>query len=63
MSMEKREFEKEKEAIKAQIHKLFHSQMDIFTWDVPENNETRSAALIIEAMQEALNELKKERQV
>lgn len=61
MSIEKREFEKEKEAIKAQVHKLFHSQMDIFSWDVPENNEARSAVLILDAMQEALDELKKEK--
>jgi hypothetical protein len=34
--------------------------MKIFDWDIPENDDRASAELIIDVMQEAIDELKKE---
>jgi len=32
--------------------------MKIFDWDIPENDDRKSAELIIDAMQEAIDEIK-----
>ncbi|SFV89665.1 hypothetical protein MNB_SV-4-220 [hydrothermal vent metagenome] len=56
--------EKEFEAMKSEIHKeiraIFKTNMKIFDWDIPENDDRASAELILGAMQEALDTLKEE---
>ena len=56
--------EKELEAMRGEIEKevraIFKANMKIFDWDIPENDDRRSAQLIIETMQESLNTLKAE---
>jgi ribosomal protein S2 len=34
--------------------------MKIFDWDIPENDDRKSAELIVQTMQEALDEVKQE---
>ncbi|MBN2964797.1 hypothetical protein JWV37_08385 [Sulfurospirillum sp. T05] len=61
MKIERKEYEKEKEAIIAEVEEVFHNRMRIFTWDVPENDALVAAEFIIKAMQEAIDRLKKEK--
>lgn len=56
---EEKELEKRKEEIQKDVYGVFRSNMDIFGWDIPENDEKKSAALILDAMQEALDEIKR----
>ena len=56
--------EKELEAMKSEIEKeiraIFKTNMKIFDWDIPENDDRASAQMILETMQEALDTLKAE---
>lgn len=56
---EEKELEKRKEEIQKDVYGVFRNNMDIFGWDIPENDEKKSAALILDAMQEALDEIKR----
>jgi len=58
MTPQKQEIEKQKDEIKAEVLTVFKANMKIFDWDIPENDDRRSAELILEAMQEALDEIK-----
>lgn len=46
--------------ITKEIRAIFKTNMKIFDWDIPENDDRESAQIILEVMQEALDELKKE---
>jgi len=56
--------EKELEAMRSEIEKeirgIFKANMKIFDWDIPENDDRKSAELIAQTMQEALDTLKAE---
>ena len=56
--------EKELEAMRGEIEKeiraIFKANMKIFDWDIPENDDRKSAELIAQTMQEALDTLKAE---
>ena len=56
--------EKELEAMRSEIEKeirgIFKANMKIFDWDIPENDDRKSAELIAQTMQEALETLKAE---
>ncbi len=56
----KKELESRKDEIKAEIKALFEANQHITGWDVPENDEKEAAKLLLEVMQEAFEELKKE---
>jgi len=59
MTPQQQEIEKNKSDIKEQIIKVFEHNLTIFDWDIPENDDKKSAHLIFEVMQESMNELKK----
>jgi len=56
--------EKEIQAMQSEITKelraIFKANMKIFDWDIPENDDKKSAQLILEVMQNALDEIKAE---
>jgi len=60
MTPQEQEINKMKSEIKKEVRLAFKANMKIFDWDIPENDDRKSAELIIEVMQEAINELKQE---
>jgi hypothetical protein len=60
MTPQQQEIEKMKPEIKKEVRLAFKANMKIFDWDIPENNDRASAELIIDAMQEAIDELRAE---
>jgi hypothetical protein len=60
MTPEEQQIEKSKESIKAELRLIFKANMKIFDWNIPENNDRKSAELISSVMQAALDELKEE---
>ncbi|SFV52091.1 hypothetical protein MNB_SV-6-1351 [hydrothermal vent metagenome] len=60
MTPQEQEIDKMKREIKKEVFLAFKSNMKIFDWDIPENNDRKSAELIIAVMQEAIDELKEE---
>jgi hydroxylamine reductase (hybrid-cluster protein) len=58
MRFEEKELAKQKEEIQRDVYKIFKNNLDIFGWDIPENDSKKSASLIIEAMEEAIKEIK-----
>jgi hypothetical protein len=60
MTPQQQEIEKMKPEIKKEVRLAFKANMKIFDWDIPENNDRASAELIIDAMQEAVDELRAE---
>jgi len=60
MTPEEKEIEKMKSSIKTELRLIFKANMKIFDWDIPENNDRKSAELISTVMQDALDELKQE---
>ena len=58
MTPQAQEIEKQKDEIKDEIVTVFKANMKIFDWDIPENDDRKSAELIIDAMQEAIDEIK-----
>lgn len=58
MKMEEKEFIRRKDVIKKSVHEVFNSNMDIFTWNIPENSEKISARLILKAMEEGMDEIR-----
>jgi len=60
LTPQKQEINKMKPEIKKEVRLAFKTNMKIFDWDIPENDDRVSAQMIIEAMQEAVNELKEE---
>ena len=60
MTPQEQEIEKMEPEIKKEVCLAFKKNMKIFDWDIPENDDRIAAIMIIDAMQEALNELKAE---
>jgi len=60
MTPQAQEIEKMKPEIKKEVRLAFKANMKIFDWDIPENDDRKSAELIIAAMQEAIDELRTE---
>ena len=60
MTPPEQEIEKMKSSIKTELRLIFKANMKIFDWDIPENDDRKSAELIISTMQEVIDELKQE---
>ncbi len=60
MSVQEKEMEKMKGEITKEIRLVFKANMKIFDWDIPENDDRKSAELILAAMKEAVDELSQE---
>jgi len=60
MTPQEQEIKKMKSEIKKEVRLAFKTNMKIFDWDIPENDDRKSAELIIAVMQEAMDELKQE---
>ncbi|SFV56778.1 hypothetical protein MNB_SV-3-839 [hydrothermal vent metagenome] len=60
MTAQEKEINQMKSEIKKEVRLAFKANMKIFDWDIPENDDRKSAELIIAVMQEAIDELKKE---
>lgn len=60
MSPSEKEAEMMKREIKKEIRLIFKANMKIFDWDIPENDDRKSAEIIISIMREALDELSDE---
>jgi len=60
MTPQEKEIEKMRSSIKTELRLIFKANMKIFDWDIPENDDRKSAELIVQTMQEALDEVKQE---
>jgi hypothetical protein len=60
MTPQEQEIEKMRSSIKTELRLIFKANMKIFDWDIPENDDRKSAELIVQTMQEALDEVKQE---
>jgi hypothetical protein len=60
MTPQEQEIAKMRDTITDELRAVFESNMKIFDWDIPENDERTSAERIIEVMEEALEVLKHE---
>jgi len=60
MRPQEQEIKKMKNEIIEDLRTVFKANMKVFDWDIPENDDRKSAELIIEVMQEAMDGLKKE---
>jgi hypothetical protein len=60
MTPQEKEIEKMRSSIKTELRLIFKANMKIFDWDIPENDDRKSAELIVKTMQEALDEVKQE---
>ena len=60
MDAQHKEYEKMKKEIEKEVELLFKANMKIFDWDIPENDDRESARLIITAIEEAVDKLKRD---
>ena len=60
MTPQEQEIEKIQGEITTELRAVFKGNMKIFDWDIPENDDRKSAELIIAVMQKAMDELQKE---
>lgn len=60
MSVQEKEIEKMKGEITKEIRLVFKANMKIFDWDIPENDDRKSAELILSVMKKAVDELSQE---
>jgi len=60
MNAQEKEMSMMKGEITKEVRAIFKANMKIFDWDIPENDDRKSAELILAAMQDALDELKEE---
>ena len=60
MAAEEKELEMMRSEIRKEIRLIFKSNMKIFDWDIPENDERKSAEMIVSVMREATDELARE---
>jgi len=58
MTPQEQEIEKMRSSIQTEMELIFKANMKIFDWDIPENDDRKSAELIVQTMQEALDALK-----
>lgn len=54
------ELKKMQGEITRDLREVFETNMKIFDWDIPENDDKKSAELIIDVMQKAMDGLKSE---
>jgi 2'-5' RNA ligase len=55
-----KEIESRYDEIKAQMKAIFEANAHITGWDVPEVDDKKAKKLLVEAMQRALDEIKRE---
>ena len=55
-----KELQSRKDEIKSEIKAIYEANSHITGWDVPEVDDTEASKLLLEVMQEAFDELKKE---
>ena len=60
MTPQEQEIEKMQGEITTELRAVFKSNMKIFDWDIPENDDRKSAELIIGVMQKAMDSLQEE---
>ncbi len=60
MTPQEQEIEKMQSEITTEVRAVFKANMKIFDWDIPENDDRKSAELIIDVMQKAMDGLKSE---
>ena len=60
LTPQEQEIEKMKGEIRTELRAVFKANMKIFDWDIPENDDKKSAKLIINVMQKAMDGLKSE---
>ncbi len=60
MTPQEQEIKKMRGEITTEMRMVFKANMKIFDWDIPENDDRKSAELILRVMQDALDDLKKE---
>ncbi len=60
MDMEHKEIEALKGEIKKELELIYKANMKASGWDIPERDDSEMSKLILETMQKALDELKKE---
>ena len=60
MTPQEQEIEKMQGEIRTELRAVFKANMKIFDWDIPENDDRKSAQLIIDVMQKAMDGLKSE---
>jgi len=60
MTPQEQEIEKMQGEITTELRAVFKGNMKIFDWDIPENDDRKSAELIFAVMQKAMNDLRKE---
>ncbi len=60
MDAQHKELEMMRKEITKEVRAIFKTNMKIFDWDIPENDGTESGKLILDTMQNALDELRKE---
>ena len=60
MTPQEQEIKKVRSEIKKEIRAVFKVNMKIFNWNIPENDDRRSAELIFAVMQKTMDTLKQE---
>ena len=60
MTPQEQEIEKMQGEITTEVHAVFKGNMKIFDWDIPENDDRKSAELIYAVMQKAMENLRAE---
>ena len=60
MTPQEQEIKKVRSEIKKEIKAVFKVNMKIFNWNIPENDDRRSAELIFAVMQKTMDTLKQE---
>ena len=60
MTPQEQEIKMMRGEITKEMRAVFKVNMKIFDWDIPENDDKRSAELILKVMQDALDDLKTE---
>ncbi len=60
MTPQEQEIRKMEGEITTELRTVFKANMKIFDWDIPENDDRKSAELIIAVMQDAMDVLKEE---
>ena len=60
MTPQEQEIKKMRSEITKEMRAVFKANMKVFDWDIPENDDRRSAELILRVMQDALEDLQTE---
>jgi len=60
MTPQEQEIAKMHNEIVTELRAVFKLNMKIFDWDIPENDDKKSAELIFSVMQKAMDDLKSE---